>query len=511
MKAEASNNSRLTKNTLALYVRMLMLMLISLYTSRITLDVLGNEDYGIYNVVGGIVVFFTFFNGTMATATQRFLSFDIAKGDIGNLSRTFSLTCWIHIALAVIIIVAAEIGGLWLLYNKMNLPSDRMDAAFWVFQCSILTTVISVTQVPYNASIIAHEKMGIYAYLSILDIIFKLLLVILLQWINADKLILYAMLTLCINMIMLTIYRTYCIKNFKECHISFVWDKDKFKRLCSFAGWNLSAQVADIGRTQGVNIILNIFCGPALNAARAIAVVVNGVVTQFVSNFMTALNPQVVKYYANGEKEAMFLLVRRGCKYSSFLLLFLMVPLLLETDFILNLWLKEPPAYASIFCKLIMISSMINTLSSTVFFATMASGEIRNYQICMSTLILTVPVLSYIGYELGLPPYSCLYPEILVCIISLFLRPYLTRMVTGFPISTYFTQSIFPVILVFVISFPIPLYLNTILEEGWMRLFAVCITNGICVLVAVLLLGMSHSERKMFLGFIRKKVLRTVP
>lgn len=510
MTQEPSNNLRLAKNTLTLYFRMLMSMLVSLYTSRVTLEVLGVEDYGIYNVVAGIVVLFSFLNGTMATATQRFLSFEIGKGNIDKLIKTFSVAFWIHIIIALMVAVVSEVGGLWLLYNKMVIPESRMFAALIVFQVSILTTIINITQVPYNAAIVAHEKFVFFAYLSICDVVLKLLLVWLLQWINSDKLILYAVLMLGTSIISITIARIYSIKNFKECHIHKIWDSKIFKELFSFAGWNLSAQIADIGRTQGVNIILNIFFGPLLNAARGISVTVNGVITQFVTNFMAAMNPQIVKYYAKGEKESMFQLVRRGCKYSSFLLLVLISPVLFETHFILNLWLKNPPLYAAIFCRLILVASLINALSSTIFFAVMASGQIKRYQLVMSGMILTVPIFVYIGYKFGLPSYSCLFFEIFACVLSLFLRPLLSREVTGFPIKKYLTESVFPVILVAVISLPLPAFLYSVMSPGWIRFLVVGLVCEICLIGTIYFFGMSKSEKFGLINFVRNKYFHQV-
>lgn len=484
-------------------------MLVSLYTSRITLAVLGVTDYGIYNVVGGIVVLFTFLNGTMATATQRFLSFDIGKGNIESLKRTFSLTFWIHLLQGIAIVVLAEAVGLWLLYTKMDIPESRMNAAFWVFQFSVISTVLSVTQVPYTASIVAHEKMNIYAYLSIFDVVLKLVIVLLLLYVDVDKLVLYSCMIMCVTITMLLINRIYCIKEFEECHLIKTWDQDKFKELFSFAGWNLSAQLVYAARTQGVNIILNMFFGPALNAARGIAVTVNGTVTGFVGNFLTALNPQIVKYYAQGENEAMYSIIIRGCKYSCYLLLMLSFPLLFEMDFVLGIWLKTPPELSTIFCRLFLVSAILDSMSQPVFFGAMASGKIKTYQICMSSLFATIPLFTYIFYKLGMPSYSCLYPEIGAFAVAIYGRAYFTRKVTGFPIVRFLKEAILPCFTIILTALPIPVFVVLNMEAGGLRFILTSFVCELSLIIPIISLGMSKSERSFIFEFILNKIKRT--
>ena len=358
MSDVSANNKRIAKNTLLLYVRMLFMMAISLFTSRVILGTLGVEDYGIQNVVGGIVAMFGFLNGSMSSATQRYITFALGKGDKDRLQTVFCTALQIHALIAVIIVLLGETVGLWFLYNKMQLPADRMDAAFWVLQCSIVSTVVMIVSVPYNACIIAHEKMSAFAYISVLEAVLKLVIVYLLLVFPFDKLIVLAVLTLLVQLFIRFCYSIYCHRHFEETKYRHVWDKTLFREMNGFAVWSLWGNLSVVLYTQGLNMILNVFFGPVVNAARAIAVQVQGAVQQFVGNFQMALNPQITKNYAAGNLEQMHSLMFRSARFSFLLLFFLSLPVLLETEFILTLWLKTVPDNAVIFTQIMICISL---------------------------------------------------------------------------------------------------------------------------------------------------------
>ena len=506
MTDNTANNKRIAKNTLLLYVRMLFYMAVSLYTSRVILNVLGVVDYGINNVVGGIIIMFAFLNSTMSVSTQRFLSFDIGRKDEMMMSKTFNIAFFIHLCIGLIILILGETVGLWFLYNKINLPSDRMVAALWVYHFSILSFLFNVTQVPYAACINSHEKMDVYAYLSIVDVLARLVIVFMLQLIDVDKLKLYAILQFIVSISVQTMYRIYCIRKFPEVKLRRVWDKKRFREMLSFAGWNTIAHFSLMARTQGVNILLNMFFGPALNAARGIAVTVFTQVSAFVNNFISAMNPQIVKYFASGDLSSMHKLMTRGSKYSFFLLFFLAFPLLLETEFVLTIWLKDPPAWSVLFCRLMLISAMIDSITAVVSYGALASGKVKIYQLVMSTMFLIVPILTYIAFKLDASPESCVYFEMLAYIVAIILRPVLTGRVTGYQLRDFFKNSLLRDIAVATLAFPLPFMVYQSLPEGWARFLATCASCVVCTTLTILYVGFTHNERNMVLAYIKCKL-----
>ena len=416
------NNKRIAKNTLLLYIRMLFTMAVSLYTSRVILNTLGVEDYGIYNVVGGVVAMFGFLNSAMSSATNRYITFNLGKGDNKRLQTIFSTTLQIHTIIAIVIVIFAEIFGTWFLYNKMQIPNDRLDAAFWVLQSSILSSVIMILSVPYNAAIIAHEKMSAFAYISIVEVVLRLIIVYLLNVFSYDKLIIYAILALAVQILIRFCYSIYCHRHFKETKYIKVWDKSLFKEMMSFAGWSFWGNIAGILYTQGLNMLLNVFFGPVVNAARAIAVQVQGAVQHFVSNFQMALNPQITKTYASGEIDQMHMLMFRSARFSFLLLFFIAFPLLLETDFILQLWLKTVPDNAVIFTQIMICISLIYTTANPCVIANQATGKVKIYQMVVGGILLLILPISYIVLKLGAPAYSVFIVHFLVESVAQFSR-----------------------------------------------------------------------------------------
>ncbi|TSA27728.1 lipopolysaccharide biosynthesis protein [bacterium] len=493
-----------------LYFRMLLTMFVSLFTVRIVLNTLGVVDYGIYNVVGGIVVMFSFLSGTMASASQRFFAFELGRNNIPQLKKTFSMTMTIYAMLAVIILILAETVGLWFLNTQMTIPDERMVAANWVYQFSIFSFMMTMFTIPYNASIIAHERMNVYAYVSIIEVVLKLAIVYLLVLFSYDKLKLYAVLMFVVITIVTFIYRTYCKRKFEECQYHFYWNKPLFKELISYSGWSLFGALSGIMRNQGINILLNIFFGPVVNAARAIAYQVNNAINQFATNFYTAVRPQIVKYYAAEEKEKMLKLVFQSSKLSFFLLFLLSMPILLETHFILALWLKQVPEYVMVFTVLVIITALIDSLSYPLMTAAQATGKIKQYQVVVGgTLILNLPI-SYCFLKLGFPPQITMYIAIVISVICLFLRLWMLRGLVGLSISDYWKKVLRVIISVSVVAYIIPLFLSLQLEESFIRLIIVGVVGVITSVATIYVLGLSINERQFIIQIIKNRIMKKI-
>ena len=382
----ASNNKTIAKNTIFLYFRMFVTMIISLYTSRVVLQTLGVDDYGIYQAVGGIVGLLSFINGALATGSSRFLTYGMGEGDESKLKRIFSTTLTAHLGLSVFIVLLAETAGLWFLYNKMVIPFDRMDAAVYVFHLSIITAFFTITQIPYSACIIAHERMTVYAYVSIVEAVIKLLIVYLLVVGNTDKLKLYATLLCVVQVGIILFYRFYCSHRFKEVSLRLSIDKAIFKEVASFSGWSLFASASIALNSQGILILLNMFFSPAVVAARSISLQVNNVANQFVTNFQTAANPQIIKLYAAGDQQGSKTLLLRTTKISFYLMFVLALPIVLTSEILLRLWLGIVPDYAAIFLQLVVIQSLFQVFDVSFYRALYAKGRIKENALISPTL-----------------------------------------------------------------------------------------------------------------------------
>lgn len=505
----SDNNKRIAKNTLLLYVRMLFMMGISLYTSRVVLNTLGIEDYGIYNVVGGVVAMFGFINGSMSSATQRYITFALGKGDKQRLQTVFSTTLQIHTLIALIIILLGETIGLWFLYNKMQIPADRMDAAFWVLQCSIISTVVMIVSVPYNADIIAHEKMSAFAYISILEVVLKLMIVYMLVFFSFDKLILYSFLILSIQVLIRFCYSIYCNRHFEETKYKNVWDKSLFKEMTGFAGWSMFGNLAGVLFNQGLNMLLNVFFGPVVNAARGVAVQVQNAVQQFVGNFQMALNPQITKTYAQGDLESMHKLMYRSAKFSFFLLFLLSLPILFETNFILKIWLKNVPANTVCFLRIMICTSLIYTLSNPLMMANQATGKVKRYQaICGSIQLLILPI-SYISLYLGFPAYTVFVVHFTIECVTQIVRMIMLRPMIKIRIIDYIFYIYRPVLFVVIGSLSLPYLLSLYIDgDGVFKFLMV----GLCCLISVsffsYVLGLSANEREFVCTKVKKIICK---
>jgi len=500
----SENNKRIAKNTALLYFRMLITMMVSLYTVRIVLNTIGTVDYGIYNVVGGIVTMFSFLSGSMASATQRFFSFELGRKDYNQLKNTFSITVIIYAIIALIIFILAETVGNWFLNTHMTIPLERVEAANWIYQFSIFAFIVTILTIPYNASIIAHENMNVFAYVSIVEVLLKLLIVYLLVVFDFDKLKLYSVLMFSVTLLITFIYRTICIRKYEECHFRFYWNTKLFKTLLSYSGWNLFGSLASVFRNQGINILLNIFFGPIVNAARGITYQLNSAITQFVTNFMTATRPQITKYYAKGEKKNMLDLVFRSSKFSFLLLFVLSMPILLETNFIIKLWLKETPEYVIIFTRLVIITSLIDSLSYPLMTAAQATGKIKIYQATVGGVMLLSLPISYILLKFNFPPQTVMYVAIVNSIICLFLRLILLRKMVGLEPILFLKQIILSSALVCIVAYIIPLFLIFELKEGIYRFVVVLFIGFISSIFASFKIGLSHSERQYIILNIQK-------
>jgi O-antigen/teichoic acid export membrane protein len=508
---QSENNKRIAKNTFLLYIRMFLTMGVSLYTSRIVLNTLGIEDFGIYNVVGGVVIMFSFLNSSMSSATQRFLSFELGKKDYIQLKKVFSMSVNIHAIIALSIFILAETIGLWFLNNKLIIPVARIDAAHWVFQFSILSFIVTVMSVPYDASIIAHERMNIYAYVSIVEVILKLLIVFLLVWFGFDKLKMYSVFIFFVSIFVWSLYKIYNRRKFPETIYTFFWDKTLYKTLMSYAGWNLFGNIAGVAMGQGVNILLNMFFGPVVNAARGIAFQVRGAVIGFVSNFQMAMNPQIVKSYATGDKKYMHQIIFQGSKFSFFLLFFIALPILLETQTILIWWLKIVPDYTIIFCKLILINVLIDCISGPLGTSALATGKIKYYQILIGGLQLIILPISYFLLAFGNEPQATLYVSITISLIAMFGRLYIISPLIDLSIIEYTKSVLFPILVVTLLSFILPLLVEYGMTDNIYKFVLICITSFFSVIFSVIFFGLKRNERILIRNKIYMYFNKTTP
>jgi len=507
---ESQNTRRLAKNTIILYFRMFVMMAIGLFTSRIVLQTLGVKDYGTYNVVGGVVSMFSIVSSSLSTSISRFITFELGRENKERLNKVFSTAINVQLLLSVIVIVLMEVVGVWFLNTQMNIPEGRMGAANWVFQLSIVSFILGLLMVPYNASIIAHEDMGVFAYMTLLDAVLKLVIVYVLYITPFDKLITYALLLFGVSLLMRSIYAIYCKRHYEECTYHFVHDKPLLKEMTSFAGWNFLGNGSWILNNQGVNILINIFFGVTLNAARGIASQVDNMVQNFVRNFMTALNPQITKSYAAGNLDYMHKLVFAGAKYSAFMMLFFVIPICLEADLILHLWLGDVvPDYAPIFVRLTLLSSMCVILGNTLITAVFATGKIRNYELVMGLMALSNFPITWIAFKMGASPVAAYVVYFFVYFVMIFVRLYMVKELIHMSALTYVKEVFLRVAIVGLLSLSLPLLITYLEEDSVLRLVEVCAVSALGTIGSVLLFGMKHDEKKLVFSYIRNKFIKS--
>lgn len=504
-----TNNKRIAKNTFVLYVRMLFTMVVSLFTSRVLLNALGIEDYGIYNVVGGFVIMFNALSGSFSTAITRFITYELGKGNLERLKAVFSTSINIQLLMSIGITILVEVVGMWFIKCQMNIPVERIDAAYWVLHCAIVAFILNLISVPYNAEIIAHEEMSVYAAISILDVTLKLVIAYLLLLSSYDRLISYSVLFVIEALIIRVIYGIYCKRKFVECNYKFTLDRLLFSEMGKFAGWNFLGTSAGMLNTQGVNMLMNIYFGVAVNAARGIAVQVEHAVSSFAGSFTTAINPQITKSYSVGNLQNVFQLVCRGAKFNAFLFLYLSVPVVIEAPIILEIWLKTVPSYCVEFVRLIIFASFIDgVIGKTFWIAIMATGRIKWYQIMVALVGVMVFPISWGCFALGLGPESTYVVYICIYVFVLFVRIYYMKILVEMPYSYFLKEALPHIILVMGLSFLLPYLFTVMMDEGIFRLCFTCVTSTLSTSIIIYYLGLTYGERAMVISTIKKRLSR---
>ena len=502
------NNKRIAKNTMILYFRMLITTVVSLYTTRVVLATLGVDDYGIYGLVGGIVSLLGFINASMSGATSRFLTFELAKGSIKRLSDTFSSAMIAHIIIACIVLLISETVGLWFLCNKLVIPENRMFAAHCVFQLSILSTMLTITQVPYNSSIIAHEKMNIYAYVEIANVALKLLIVYLLTIWDFDKLILYAVLVLTVSAGIMMCYRIYCLKNFEECRFHFVWNSNILQPMLSFSGWDLFGNMSAAIRQQGTNFLINIFFGVAFNAASGVAGSVQGVIHGLCYNTLTAFRPQIIKQYSVGNNQQSVNLIYNAAKLSTALLILMVIPFTYEMDFIMKLWLGTPPAYASLFCIIMLWTGCLNMYENVISIGIQATGKLKTKSFLTGIIYLLAIYFVWISYHFELPVETAYYISIVICGCSILtILNLLKKYIPEFSRLSFLIRSVLPNILLLVITFGCVFPITLFMPDGFLRFIVIGITNLVIGGISAFYILLDKRQQKKIKGIIISKII----
>lgn len=502
MTNHSENTRRIAKNTLFLYMRMLFAMLVGLYTSRVVLSALGVENYGIYNVVGGFVSMFALISSALTSSISRFLTFELGAGNMKRLKEVFSTSLLIQIAMSIIVLIVAETIGLWFVNYKLVIPPDRLYAANWVFQASIFAFILGLISCPYNSLVVSHEKMNMFAYLGILDTLLRLAIVLFIAyspW-NFDRLIVYSLLLIAVSTASQMVCFCYTYSHFEESRTVPRFYKKCWKEMSGFAGWNAIGCTAGLLKDQGVNILLNLFFGPAVNAARGLGITINGAVNSFAANFLTAINPQITKSYAANDRVYTFSLVERGSRFGYYIIMILAIPIILETPFVLKLWLKEYPVMTITFTRLVLVLSLIEILSNTLITLQVATGKIRNYQLAVGGLLLMNFPLSWIALKLGAPAFSVYLVAIGIGIGCLFLRLIFLRKMTQLSIKGYLNNVIINVLFTTTAALLPPLLSYLLMPEGLFRLIAICMVSLISGMLSVMYIGCSNSERAFILS-----------
>ena len=496
-----SNTKRIAKNTLVLYVRMLFLMLVTLYTSRVILDALGVEDYGIYNVVGGFVSMFALISAALTSACSRFLNFELGKGDLERQNVVFSTAVTIQWGLAIVVAVLSEAIGIWYVNNVMVLPADRLTAANWCFQFSVFNFCMNLITVPYNASIIAHEKMKTFAYMGLFQGVAQLGISFLVYLEPFDRLVFYALLLMILQFLIRYMYQVYCRRHFEECHYRFVIDKPLLKQMFSYSLWHLVGNGAAVMKEHGVNLVLNYFFGPVVNSARGLANQIFGAVNQLVSNFMMAMNPQITQSYAKGDLKYMLNLVYKGSKFSFYLVLILSLPIIINAHFIIGIWLKQIPEYTVIFTQLTLIVMLFSALSKPLITAQNATGDVRDYQLVVGGINLLNLPGSFICLYFGCNPQSVVIVAIVVEVIAFLARVYmLPRTIPSFsPLSFLRNIGLKCLLMAGIAAIP-AIIVDYYMPENFCSfvfnvIFSMCISS-----VVILYLGCSYNERTLIMS-----------
>lgn len=503
-----TKTTRIAKNTVLLYLRSLISLFISLYTSRLVLKALGVDDFGIYGVVGSFVSMFSIVTGSLSGAISRFLNFSLGKGDKKDLADTFAQSLNIMFILSLIVLILTETFGLWFLHNRMTITPGRETAAFWCFQFSVLSTISSFLVVSFTGSIIAHEKMGVFAYIDVGEVVLKFLIALLLTFSlgDIDKLILYAGLLLLITLTKQMISRIYAMKHFEECRIRWFWDKKKFIEMFTYAGWSFLGKTSGTFAAQGVTMVVNVVFGPAVNAARALSATVNHSVSIFVNNFTTAINPQITQSYASGDHDYLKILLFRGTKFSFFIMWIISLPLLLETDFVVKLWLGTYPDYTIIFIRLALAAHIISILEVILAMGIRATGKITWYQLSFSFLEFISFGLAYILLHRGLSPVWCYYSGLITAFLKVPTMWFLCNKQLHLHIGDFLLNVISPLFLVVILSAIIPFSIHHYLSFGWSRFLFVLFSSILISSLCFFYVGCTRQERQFLFSLLLQKL-----
>ena len=489
---------------------MLFMMAIGLFTSRVILNALGISDMGLMSVAGSVITMFTFLNATLTSGTQRFISYAIGENNAQRLRAVFKSAMTLHLLLAIIIFFLGETLGLWYVYNKLNVEPGRFQAAMWCYQLSIISTVVGMVQLPFNSALIAHEKMNIYAYMTIFDAVFKLLAAYLIQIVCFDRLIFYSILIFAAELLSTFLYNLYCRKHFKECSFSFGYDKGIFRNMLSFSGWNTLGCLAAMGQGTGVNLIINSFCGTVVNGARGIAFQANGWVTRFVENFMVALNPQIIKSYASGDIQRMSSLVINGARFGCYLFLLLGIPLFVEIEFVLKLWLGQCPEHTVAFMRIVMIETLFKTMGTPTVTAMHATGQMKLLNITVGSILLLIVPVSYVCFRLGLSPEQVLLINIIPWIVVPFIRVFLVKKYSQgkFPVGQYLYQVVLKTTAMALLMF-VPIWLFSYYMQSytdWIRFCAIFTSSLVFSAMVIYNIGLQQKYRILLVEKLKAKI-----
>jgi O-antigen/teichoic acid export membrane protein len=502
-------NKRIVKNTLYLYLRSLLMVIIGLYTSRVILQALGVEDYGLYGVVGSVISMFVIINGVLTAGTSRFLTFELGKGDQERLIKTFNASLTMHTFLALLLFILLETIGLWFLNNQISIPVGREFAANVVYQLSILGCMLSLIQVPYSAVIVSHERMDIVAYVGLLEVVFKLALTFALLYCSfSDNLIAFALIITVWGVGLQFWYSFYCTKHFPECKIRIVKEKDMYKGMLSYSMWDFIGQFCATGNSQGVNILINMFFGVTFNASRAVAYQVENTLTQFVNNFMTAVNPQIVKAYAQNNESRFFQLIYESGKFSFFLLFLLTLPIFLEADYILSLWLVEVPQMTVLFLRWVMLITLFRIITRPVINGVHATGDVKTLNLTsgLYSLLTYLPAV-FIMYKMGFPVWSCFFVQAINSVVCTLLEIRSLYLKVPFAIKDYirivFVNSIF----VSVVAAFFPTMVVLFINPCFARFLFTILISSLFTVLSVYYLGLNSSQRKSAISFVKRKFL----
>lgn len=500
-----ADNRIIARNTAYLYVRMLFIMVVTLFTSRVVLRVLGVDDYGIQNLVGGIVAAFGFIQGTVSAAASRFFAFEIGRNDIQRLNRFFRISFECFTVVALIILILCETAGIWFLDNKLLIPAERLQAAHTVFRFAIYSFMVQTLSQPFFSMIIAKEKMKVYAYVGVMDAVLKLAIVYCLTLLPFDKLETYAVLLFAVQCLSNLVYVIYCaVKLREETSFGWFWDGKMFREMFSFSFWILFGALSSVCNGQGLNMLLGMFFLPGVNAARGIAYQVDGAINQFGSNFYTAFRPQITKLYAEGKMREMMDLVLSSARIACYLILIVGLPVFFEAPYLMTLWLKTLPQYSVEFTRIVILITVVNTISYPFQAAVGATGTIRNYQIVTAGILILVLPAAYVVLKLGAGPQSVMWVALAGAVLAQISRTVFMKKLVGMSIKEYMLRSVLPIMKVAAVSSAVPLVLHFTLPYGWVRCLATVVLSIVVTALSVYLLGIEESEKEFVKSFVRR-------